>query len=287
MRDRRSRAKRRPAHLALVVTLLALWGAPLRAVSAQSDGDRAWRAGQTAALAGRADEALASYTEALRLARQDRDAELASAARLGMAEVWDVWRNCRDSARAAYEDAVQLTSEGDYAAADAYVLWLARRGDHASARALHARAYAAIENEVPRTVTRESVNFLLGLAEIQVANSSRSGALYSLTSARTIADRLATGDDTTVTTSMVRPGNYWALHDLARLYLDPASKNVRNVAAGTTIRRQLDAATDVSDNGMHPRFTVGRLADRIARARRLCTTAACRVPPAPTVPRCR
>ncbi len=287
MSDRLTRAKQRFACTALVLTFIALLGAAPTVAGAQSDGDRAWRAGQTAALSGKADEALASYSEALRLARQDRDAELASAARLGMAEVWDVWRNCRDSARAAYEDAVQLTSEGDYAAADAYVLWLARRGDHASARALHARAYAPIENEVPRSVTRESVNFLLGLAEIQVANSSRSGALYSLTAARSIADRLASGDDSTAITSIVKPGNYWALHDLARLYLDPASKGVRNVAAGTTIRKQLDAATDVSDNGMHPRFTVGRLADRIARARRLCTTAACRLPPAPTVPRCR
>ncbi len=252
-----------------------------------SDGDRAWQVGQEAALRGMADSAMSAYEEALRLARQDRDAELASAARLGMAEVWDVWKRCRDSARAAYEDAVLLTSEGDYAAADAYALWLARQGDQAGARAVHARAYTPIENQVPRTVTRESVNFLVALAAIQIANSSRSGALSSLNSARSIAGRLTTGDEGTLPFSEVTPGNYWVLHDLAALLLDPASRGVSNVATGSAMRRQLDAATDISDTGLHPRFTVGRLADRIARIRRTCNTAACRLPPAPAVPRCR
>jgi hypothetical protein len=176
---------------------------------------------------------------------------------------------------------------GDYAAADAYVLWLARQGDQAAARVLHARAYAPIENDVPRTITRESVNFLIGLAAIQVANSSRNGALSSLRSARRIADRLAVGGADTAPTEAVRPDNYWVLHDLARIYLDPASRSARNPAEGRELRRMLDAATDVSDNGGHPRFTVGRLADRIARARRTCTSASCRLPPPPRVPRCR
>jgi len=259
-----------------------------RALLAQSDGERAWRAGQNAALRGRADSALTAYTEALRLARQDRDSELASAARLGMAEVWDVWRRCRDSARAAYLDAVQLTSEGDYAAADAYIIWLARQGDQAGARAVHARTYTPIENDVPRTITRESVNFLLGLAAIQIANSSRSGALSSLTSARSISARLASGDDDSLSVPTVREGNYWVLHDLSALQLDAASgPRVRNVAAGANLRRELDSAVSVSDNGGHPRFTVGRLSDRVARLRRTCKSASCQLPPPPPAPRCR
>lgn len=282
---------RRPANLlrsvSLIVLALILPVAPTVAQSAPfGDGDRAWAAGHQAALRGQADSAITAYREALRLAQQDRDAELASAARLGMAEVFDVWRRCTDSARVAYEDAARLTSEGDYAAADAYIIWLAKQGDQAGARAFHARTYLPIENEVPRTVTRESVNFLLGLAQIQIANSSRSGALSSLNSARSIAARLATGDEGTAPLSEVTAGNYWVLHDLAALYLDPASRGVRNVAAGTAIRRQLDAAS-VSDNGLHPRFSVGRLADRVARVRRTCTSAACRVPPPPASPRCR
>jgi len=291
----------RARYVALVCAVLSAVSlrapAPLLAQSAmpptagsrvgQSDGERAWRAGQHAALTGRADSALSAYAEALRLARQDRDSELASAARLGMAEVWDVWRRCRDSARAAYLDAVQLTSEGDYAAADAYIIWLARQGDQAGARAVHARSYTPIENDVPRTITRESVNFLLGLAQIQIANSSRSGALASLTSARNISARLATGDEDSLPTSTVRVGNYWVLHDLAALQLDAASgPRVRNVSEGASLRRELDAAVTVSDDGGHPRFTVGRLADRVARIRRTCRSASCQLPP-PPVPRCR
>lgn len=268
--------------------LLAFTGAvvPMRA-SAQplptTDGERAWAAGYAAALRGQADSALAAYREALRLSRQDRDQDLASAARLGMAEVFDVWFRCADSARAAFEDAVHLASEADYAAADAYVLWLARRGQHAEARRLHARTYAPIENDVPRTITRESVNFLLALASIQVANSSRSGALSSLLSARDIANRLAAGDveEAAASNGGVTVANYWALHDLAELQLDPRSAgSVRNVAAGRALRARVDAAT-VSDNGGHPRFTVGRLADRIAQRRRTCASGRCPVPPPP------
>ena len=276
------RSLRERAALTLLLCL-----APLSTGGAQADGERAWQAGQQAALRGMADSALRAYDEALRLARQDGDQELASAARLGQAEVWDVWRKCADSARAAYQDAVLLTSEGDYAAADAFVMWLARRGDQAGARALHMRTYEPIENDVPRTITRESVNFLLALASIQIANASRSGAMASLSSARSIAARLATGDEGSAN-GTVRPGNYWVLHDIAQLQLDAASRApVRNVSQGRALLRELDAATNVSDNGGHPRFTVGRLADRVARTRRTCNAAECRLPPPPTSSTCR
>jgi len=293
-------AVQRPAARVPSRPALAAWCVPLallvlllpRSVRTQpTDGERAWRAGQEAALRGAADSALRAYTEALRLARQDRDQELASAARLGMAEVWDVWRRCRDSARIAYTDATQLASEGDYAAADAFTLWLARQGNDSEARSLHARTYQPIENEVPRTVTRESVNFLVALASIQVANSSRSGAMASLTSARDIANRLAAGgeEEAAATNGGVTQANYWALHDIARLQIDPASTSVRNLSAGNALRARLDAASiaGVNDNGGHPRFTVGRLADRVARIRRTCNEASCRLPPPPAVPRCR
>lgn len=287
--DADSRPTRLRWRALLTATLLLL---PRLSAAQPTDGERAWRAGQDAALLGQADSALRAYGEALRLARQDRDQELASAARLGMAEVWDVWRRCRDSARVAYTDATQLSSEGDYAAADAFALWMARQGNDSEARSLHARTYQPIENEVPRTITRESVNFLVTLASIQVANSSRSGAMASLTSARDIANRLSAGGEetATVTPDGVTPANYWALHDIAALQIDPASRGLRNLAVGTALRARLDAATlsGVNDNGGHPRFTVGRLADRVARARRSCRGGSCPVPPPPpAVPRCR
>ncbi len=277
------------AVLGVLVLVLALAPtlAGAQAALPKTDGERAWDTGQEAALRGQDDASMRAYGEALRLAQQDNDEELASAARLGQAEVWDVWRRCADSARAAFEDAVRLSSEADYSAADAYVLWLARRGDQAGARALHARTYAPIENDVPRSITRESVNFLLGLAAIQIANSSRSGALYSLRSAASVAARLAVGDADSSAFGTVREGNYWVLHDMAQLYLDPASRTVRNVPAGRDLIAQLDRASTVSDRGGQPRFTVGRLADRVARMRRTCKTAACRLPPPPPSPRCR
>lgn len=271
----------------LAVTLVALLlGATAPLAAQPTDGERAWRAGQDAALAGAADSALSAYAEALRLARQDRDPGLASAARLGMAEVWDVWRRCRDSARAAYADAVQLASEGDYAAADAFIMWLARQGLDSEARNLHARTYLPIENDVPRTITRESVHFLISLAAIQVANSSRTGAMASLTSSRDIANRLSVGDQYEVENGGVTAANYWSLHDIAMLQINAPSRPVRNVVAGRALLAKVDAARDVSDSGGHPRFTVGRLADRVARARRTCAGPSCRLPPLPTRPRC-
>lgn len=266
---------------------LLLVAASALPLQAQADGERAWAAGQEAALRGQADSAMSAYGEAVRLARQDLDRELESAARLGMAEVWDVWRRCTDSARAAYQDAVLLSSEFDYAAADAFVLWLARRGDQAAARALHARAYLPIETQVPRSVTRESINFLLGLAAIQIANKSQSGAMSSLRSARSIAARLAAGGGDTTSAGAVRRDNYWVLHDIADLQINGTSQAVRNRAAGRALRKQVDAATSVPDDGMNPRFSVGRLADRVAQARRVCTMAACRLPPPPRRSRCR
>lgn len=281
------RARQRLAALVTALLCLAPFASHAQSAFPPSDGERAWQVGQEAALKGLADSAMRSYDEALRLAGQDEDEELASAARLGQAEVWDVWRSCKDSARTAYLDAIRLSSEADFSAADAYVVWLAKQGDQAGARAVHMRTYAPIENDVPRSITRESVNFLLGLAQIQIANSSRSGALSSLNSARSVAARLAVGDTDSSAFGTVREANYWVLHDIAQLRLDPKSRTVRNVAVGRDLLAQLDAARTVSDRGGQPRFTVARLADRVARARRVCKTGACRLPPAPKGPRCR
>lgn len=286
----------------IALRVLALWGgAPVlvalalltvpspHPVHAQtpSDGERAWQSAQAHALAGRADAALAAYGEALRLARQDRDNDLASAARLGMAEIWDVWRRCQDSARAAYEDAVRLAPEGEYAAADAFVIWLARNGYTREARALHARTYAPVEYDLPRTITRESVNFLLGMAAIQLSNESAGGALTSLEDALVVANRLAAGDDEEriANGGGVTAHNYWVLHDLAQLQLERGHSTYRP-AAGRTLLAKVDAARAVSDNGGNPRFSVGRLADRVARERRRCTSSTCALPPLPTIPMC-
>jgi tetratricopeptide (TPR) repeat protein len=247
-------------------------------------GEQAWHDGQTLALRGQADSALAAYASALDIARRDRDPGLASAARLGMAEVYDVWRRCADSAEVAYREAVRLAEPGDLSATDGFVRWLAAQRRTREARELLQRAYADLD--VPRTIKRESIAFLLGEAAIQRASGNGAAALSTLTRAREIADRLAIGDVDSASTNGVNAANYWVLHDLASLRLDARAGAAQNVSMGNRLRADVDGATAVSDAGGVPRFTAARLADRVARARRLCGTGPCDTPPPPTVRRC-
>jgi len=247
-------------------------------------GEQAWEHGQALALRGAADSALTAFTQALEIARRDRDAGLASAARLGMAEVYDVWRRCADSAEVAYREAVRLAEPGDLAAADGFVRWLAAQRRTREARELLQRTYAGID--VPRTIKRESIAFLLGEAAIQRAAGDGAAALSTLTRARDIADRLAIGDVDSATTNGVNSVNYWVLHDLAALRLDARAGAAQNAAVGNRLRTDVDGASTVSDAGGVPRFVAARLVDRVARARRLCGTGPCETPPPPAVRRC-
>jgi hypothetical protein len=256
------------------------------AVQAQTrePGEQAWHDGQALALRGEADSALAAYAIALDLARRDRDPGLASAARLGMAEVYDVWRRCADSAEVAYREAVRLAEPGDLSATDGFVRWLAAQRRTREAREVLVRAYEGLD--VPQTIKRESIAFLLGEAAIQRAAGSHAAALSTLTRAREIADRLAIGDVDSLSANGVNATNYWVLHDLAALRLDPRAGAARSTSVGAALRVDVDGATTVSDTGGVPRFTAARLADRVARARRLCGTGACQTPPPRTDRRC-
>lgn len=275
------KVRRRWARLGVIVALCA----PV-AVHAQplDPGDQAWHDGQSFALLGQADSALAAYTRAIEIARDDRDPGLASAARLGMAEVYDVWNRCADSAEVAYREAVRLAEPGDLTAADGFVRWLAAQRRTREARELMQRSYAGID--VPRAIKRESIMFLLGDAAIQRAAGNGAAALSTLTRAREIATRLAAGDVESAATNGVNDVNYWVLHDLAALRLDPRAGTARSTSIGNALRADLDGATMVSDAGGVARFTVARLADRVDRARRLCGTGPCNTPPPPTVRRC-
>jgi tetratricopeptide (TPR) repeat protein len=248
-----------------------------RALAAQTPepGESDWQAGQAFALRGEADAALAAYGRALAIARTERDPGLASAARLGMAEVFAVWHRQRDSADVAYREAVQLAEPGDYAAADAYVRWLAQRGRTREARELLTRTYADVD--VPRAIKRESIWFLLGEAAIQRAGGNPAAALSTLTRAREIAERLGRGDVEGAPVNGVSVASYWVLHDLAALRLDPQGGAARNATVGRALRDTTDAAAAL-DHGGVPRFTAARLADRVARARRLCGTGPCETP---------
>lgn len=247
-------------------------------------GEQEWADGQALAMRGEADSALAAYTRALDMARRDRDPGLASAARLGMAEVYDVWRRCTDSAEVAYREAVRLAEPGDFLATDGFVRWLASQRRTREALELLQRSYASID--VPSTIKRESIAYLLGEASIQRAASNHAAALSTLTRAREIADRLAVGDVESASANGVNATNYWVLHDLASLRLDPRAGGARNTSVGDALRTDVDSTSGVSDTGGVPRFTTARLADRVARARRLCGTGACETPPPPTERRC-
>lgn len=278
------RAPRRTALLAICLGVLVASPAASSAQQPLEPGELAWREGQALALRGEADSALAAYTQALDLGRRDRDPGLASAARLGMAEVYDVWRRCADSAEVAYREAVRLAEPGDLSATDGFVRWLASQRRTREAREMLQRTYAPLD--VPGTIKRESIGFLLGEAAMQRAAGSHAAALSTLTRAREIADRLAIGDVDSASANGVHALNYWVLHDLAALRLDPRAGAARNTSVGTALRADVDGATTVSDTGGVPRFTATRLADRVARARRACGSGPCETPPPPTARRC-
>jgi len=274
----------RTVYLPLHLVIALCTSVAVHAQQPLEPGETAWREGQALALRGEADSALSAYARALDLGRRDRDPGLASAARLGMAEVYDVWRRCADSAEVAYREAVRLAEPGDLSATDGFVRWLAAQRRTREARELLQRSYAPID--VPRTIKRESIAYLLGDASIQRAAGNHSAALSALTRAREIADRLAVGDVDSASANGLNATNYWVLHDLASLRLDPRAGAARSTSVGNALRAEVDGSTSVSDTGGVPRFTAARLSDRVARARRLCGTGPCDTPPPPTERRC-
>ncbi len=251
----------------------------LQDVPAQTreSGEVAWARGQELAVAGQADSALAAYTRALAQGRTARDPGLASAARLGMAEVFAVLLKRADSADVAYQEAVQMAEPGDLNAVDGYVRWLARQNRVSDARALHKRAYDGLD--VPRTIKRESVSYLLGEAAMQVAAGNASAALSTLTNARDIANRLASGDGSVPIAEGANAYNYWVLHDLAALRMDSKVASVRNTSDGAALRALIDTRAAIEMSAGEQRFSVARLADRMAQARRMCSGTACGAPP--------
>jgi hypothetical protein len=258
--------------LAIVVFALSVI---VNDVSAQTReaGEVAWARGQELALAGQADSSLAAYKSALEQGRTARDAGLASAARLGMAEVFAVLLKRADSADVAYQEAVQMAEVGDFSAIDGYVRWLSTQNRVSDARALHRRAYNGID--VPRAIKRESVSYLLGEAAMQVAAGNAGAALSTLTNARDIANRLASGDGSVPIAQGANAYNYWVLHDLAALRTDSKVASVRNATEGAALRAMVDTPSAIEMAVGEQRFAVARLADRIAQARRMCTGPVC------------
>ncbi len=286
MSTQRFRMFSMPMHaaIALATLLIGLFSATTAHAQTRENGEAAWALGLERALVGEADSSLAAYRRALDVARASRDPGLASAARLGMADVFDVWQRCADSADVAYREATQLAEPGDFAALDAYVRWLSAQGRVDDARAWHRRSYAGLN--VPQAIKRETVSYLLGEAAMQRASGNNSAALSTLINARDIANRLATGDGAVPLADSVHQYSYWVLHDLAELRLDPKAGSARSTAQGLALRAMIEGAAERVETEREQRFKAARLRDRVAQARRACGTGACAVPPLPSESSC-
>ena len=251
------------------VIALALFVAVPLSLAAQSEterGENAWKAATAFALQGQIDSSLSAFAQARAIAAAVHDSGLLAASLRGAAEVNAVYRGCRDTSLALLRNAMAVSIPGDRAAGQVYVRQLSAAGMTAEARTAHRALYADLP-DMPRTISRESIGYLSGLAAIQRAAGQQAAALSSLQSARNIADRLASGDaiDSTVAHSLteITSVNYWVTFDLAQLRLISKTRGVMELAEGKQLMDAVARATDEPEEGNEHRFRVFRLADRL------------------------
>lgn len=279
-RPPRGPAALRRAALGTVAWLGMAVGAP---TGAQAPAKAAWDSALLAAAQG--DEGTASRLLA-RLAQASRasgDRALAQAATRGTAALWEL-RGCADSAERVLRGAVAEAPPGERGSADALVRLLAQTGRPAEARAVLVRAYGMVDG-VGRTVTRESIGFLQGLAAVDRADGHEASALASLQSALALAERLEHGDVTDMppaSTLAATPLTAWVLLDVAILRQEARSPGVASPREAARLLAALAAAPGVLDGDPEGQL-VARLGDR-----RLVQEAACRAggrPCPPPVPK--
>lgn len=250
--------------LAVAVALPTL----ARAQSETERGELAWKAGTAYALQGSADSALASFREARRIAIAVKDSSLLSASLRGAAEVQAVYMGCADSSLALLREATSASIEGDRTAGVLLIRRLAITGKLEEARSLHASLYADLKGEVPRSISRESIGYLTSQAAIQRAAGQHVAALATLRQARTIADRLASGDvvDSTAKTPLtdINSLNYWITYEMADLMLTSKTRGVMSPTEGKSLMNAVATETDEPEEGNERRFSAFRLSDRLA-----------------------
>jgi len=258
------------------------------ALLAQSETERgeiAWKSGTTFALQGNADSALASFRAARTIALAITDSSLLSAALRGAAEVQAVYMGCGDSSLALLRAADKESRDGDRAGGLLLVRRLAALGKIAEARQLHTALFADIKDDVPRSISRESITYLTGLAAIQRAAGQHTTALATLQQARSIANRLATGDDVEKAAAMpvteINSKNYWVSFEIADLMLSSKTRGETSRVDGKALMDAVANATDEPEEGNERRFGAFRLADRLALKAWRCTMNGekCPVPP--------
>ena len=262
---------------AIVAQSIALLLIAPSMISAQAGGEdeaarRAWTAARGLALAGRADSALAQYQRAAVNAERAGDSRMVAAALVGAAQVHAVHVGCNDSATVLFRQAVAKSEAGDRVAADAFVRYLATKGQTAEAQKVLNEAYASTEG-LGRSITRESLNWYQGMAAIQRGSGQEAAALASLTSALNIAARLRAGDvsDTVAKpTGEVDPINYWVVYDVAQLRLNAKARAVANPATGKKLMDALVTAGIGLDERDELVIPVARLFDTLTLRTHQC-----------------
>lgn len=248
-------------------------------------GEISWRAGTTYALQGSADSALAAFRRAGAIARTLDDAPLLAAALRGEAEVQSVYMGCSDSAFVLLREAIATSMPGDRAAGRLLIRRLAYAGKIDEAKAIHTSLYADIADKVPRTITRESVEYLTLQAAIQRGARQHVAARETLLRARVIANRLANGDveDSAEAQPLteINSQNYWVMYELADLMLSSKTRGVASPSKGKAIMNAVASSTDEPEEGNERRFSTFRLTDRLAVKAWRCTMNGekCPVPP--------
>jgi len=280
-----------------VVSTLLLAGAALAPalvparLAAQADTPdvaraiRDLRTGRLLALEGRVDSALVFFTLSKLNAHDAGDQRIEQAAIRARADMW-LLRSCADSAQRILRNAVALAPAGDRTSADALVRLLAERGQVADARAVMVSAYSDATG-VGRTITRESITFLQGMAAVERAGGQEAAALSSFTSALSIAKRLHQGgvtDSIDTGVGEVTDENRWVLFDLASLRRSAKATGVRSIKEADRITKQLVEALEAMESIPDDPFPITRYGDRLVLRRAQCVADGTTCP-APVTPK--
>ncbi|MEN9591978.1 MAG: hypothetical protein RJA21_430 [Gemmatimonadota bacterium] len=248
-----------------------------------SDAVARWRAGRDLALRGQVDSALRTLEQAGAGARTAGDLATEQATRRGRADLW-MLRGCVDSASRILREAVTDALPGDRSSADAFVRLLSSQRAVAEARTVLVKAYGDVPS-VGRSITRESVTFLQGMAAVELAGGQESAAMATLTSALAIAVRLHEGDVTARREHAVGDltvANGWLLFDLAQLRRTAKSTGIQSLREHARIMANLVKGWPTLDVLPDDGVPITRFADRLVMRAALCAAdgSAC---PAPVV----
>ncbi|PHX66027.1 MAG: hypothetical protein CK550_01760 [Gemmatimonadetes bacterium] len=274
---------RRPRRTLLIAAVVVANGMAGVLPAQSSDAVARWRAGRALALRGQVDSALRTLEQAGAGARTAGDLATEHATRRGRADLW-MLRGCVDSASRILREAVTAAVPGDRSSADAFVRLLASQQAVAEARTVLVKAYGDVPS-VGRSITRESVTFLQGMAAVELAGGQESAAMATLTSALAIAVRLHDGNMTARREHAVGDltvENGWLLFDLAQLRRTAKSTGIHSPREHARIMDNLVKGWPTLDVRPDDGVPITRFADRLAMRAALCAAdgSAC---PAPVV----